>query len=65
MPASRKGPEQTARTLSGSNVTVPYGVGGGPTEIGFGGAGAVGAVNPGITGAEVITPVAASVMLML
>jgi len=37
---------------------------GGPTEIGFGAVGAVGAVSPGITGAAVITPVAASVMLI-
>jgi hypothetical protein len=36
----------------------------GPTAIGFAAAGAVGAVSPGITGVAVITPVAASVMLI-
>src|ERR1035441_10025017 len=50
--------------VRGQPVFRTYCVGAGPTEIGFTGAGAAGAVNPGITGAVVTTPVAASVMLI-
>src|ERR1035441_2473659 len=55
------GPHRSGRIHGGP---VAYCVGPGPTEIGFTGAGAAGAVNPGITGAVVTTPVAASVMLI-
>ena len=57
--AAKKGPEPMPGPIS--HITTNYCVGGtGLITIGFGASGAFGAVNPGITGACPITPVAAA-----
>ena len=63
-PQKKRPPSQRGWSLENLRFNIPYCGGVGATSIGFGGAGAFGAVNPGITGEVAIVPLAASTRLM-